>query len=977
MSPVETLEKQYLRYRKTKAPKDLAPVFMGLAPQLMSAARRAGLDQHGAEDAIQETFLAFIAGEERFEEGRPMVPWVRGIALRQINAARRRQARLRSIDPRDSVAPAPEADAKDGSEAALERVELRRKIEAAIRTLSEGNQQVVTAALFEGSSIEEISERFNLSRTATSVRLHRGLSRLRKKLGERSALGLVALSVPRVGETLPASALGGVSLAPAGILAAAVLAGVCGVAWLPHVGDRVSGVADSTREAELASATSGTAELLPEREARDVASSPGKRSVLETAEPGSLEASAAPGVTRVAQGIVRSVSGQPALGGAEIFALQTNPEIVLPTAPLVPIAHTGPDGSFSLNLNANGLIPTLTADASPLLMVRLGREIGWLDVTHEALMSGRLPEIHLEEELELNVTIKDELGRPLEGVNVTACSDVLRFLEPMGPRADEFGYPLISNYQHLFSAVTDEQGSARVGGLFGGDEPSRMVIVSAKKPGYARAMSGYLLGDDGRIQAEAVLRSVKSLHMEGAVQSTAGEPLDGVELRVRVRGEAPLSDAVVATSDAMGRWEIPQHLLDEFPLYLALDRTGYTREEIVVKEASELDDASFSVQMSPAEWLRGVVLHADQVPAAGAEITVATVRSLQTMTAKADGSFECSVPAGADRSVTVICQNADSAAHSVRLAAPRGESWLSIDLPEHAGVVSQLEAQLKGPVGWSSASLVPADVAGAIAPIQAQAFDGAVVRFESVPHGRWVLCGMTEQGASVVTSVDVGSDQATSDSTHSISVRAAEIGGLDCVIDSSGDWAALSGGDGACEIVASHRGLPSLPASEFQSGDLMEPEFFLDGEVGSPLSFSHMLSGTWQIFASGSGWATLPTDVVITPGGEVRVDLEPVPAATVQLDLPLVVRSSLLRFSIRRSKSDEWTVVAIPSLTVGKAEVLSLQLPEGRWLWRAEFVAGTAGEEFSDIAPPLNGQLEAIPGEVQTLRLLDGLLAPY
>ncbi len=971
MSPVETLEKQYLRYRRTKAPKDLAPVFLSLAPQLMSAARRAGLDQQGAEDAVQETFLAFIASEEKFEEGRPMIPWVRGIALRQIKAERRRRARLQSLFSSDETADESKGNVGPAELDHVERSELRRKIESAILTLSDGNQKVVSAALLEGLSIEEISQRLNLSRTATSVRLHRGLRRVRKKLGERSSLGLLALAAPKGKQAIKVAGAEGLPLGSIGLVAASVMAAVGAGVWLTRpLAPTDPGRTDSDT-IPLVDATANEEASPFSVQAIDGDGRPERRIALDLGRADAGESfQAAPLEKRVAVGMVRSVGGLPALPGAEVFVLRTSPEIVLPESSLVPSALTTEGGTFSLDLSS------LDGDESPLLMVRMGKEIGWVDVTPTDLAAGRLPEVDLSPELNVSVVARDELGRPLEGVEVAAFSDVSRFLAPMSPIADEFGYPLISKYRHLFGAVTDQQGIAQIGGLFGrGDgDTGLMVVLTAKKPGYARGMLAYILESDDGLKAEFVLPSVESLRLAGTVVGQQGEPLAGVKLRFRTRGEAPKSNYAVATTDAHGDWEVPNHLLDEFPLFLAFDRPGYTREEVVVIEPTDLKDGAYHVKMHPSGTFEGMVKSEDGAPVAGARVIVATIRSLETVLTDAAGAFHYELPFGVDRSVTVIVDEPGESTRSARYVASRDQGQLIVELPKQGAVTGEFVADLGPTAIWNTASLVPVSVTGTISPIEAVGLDGGVATFDDVPHGEWVLCGSTEAGASVVENLEIGQGEGSSE-RQVFEANPLETGRLNCVIETDGAWADLSGGRRACTVVMSHRDIPGLPADTFDAGQANRPELYWDSTIDGPLSLEGMLPGAWQVVASGPGWTTAPTEVTVIPGEEVRVDLVPVPACTLSLELPAIARSCLLRWSIRRSADEAWSVVAIPSIATGAPATLTVQVPEGHWQWRVELEADNVGEDFSDVTPPTFGSIDAEPGKPQTLHVLEASLS--
>lgn len=86
MGDSNLLDEQFRKFRASQEPGDLAPIFKSLAPRLKRAAKRAGLDESSAEEVVQETFLGLIKAESRFDDERPFLPWIQGIALRQIKA---------------------------------------------------------------------------------------------------------------------------------------------------------------------------------------------------------------------------------------------------------------------------------------------------------------------------------------------------------------------------------------------------------------------------------------------------------------------------------------------------------------------------------------------------------------------------------------------------------------------------------------------------------------------------------------------------------------------------------------------------------------------------------------------------------------------------------------------------------------------------------------------------------------------------
>jgi len=352
----------------------------------LAAAAGGVLAEAGAGDVVQETFLGFIESEGRYEIDRPLVPWVRGIALRQIKAEKRRRARLRMVfrPEGDEEAASAETDAPEFGPMA--RAELRAKLRTALQGLSERNGLVVYAAIFDGMSVDEIAQKFDLSRSAASVRLHRGLKQVRERLGERSSLALLALTIPRHGDVLPgvlsstrfvtgafsvglagpfSGALSALSLAAAAVLLAIV-------AWL----SLRDGTAQDTALAAASEQVTHTGPAV----ALDAAETSG-RSELQVEEapeaPMGGVSDAAPSSASSLRGRIVGPDGRSIGTGAEVFVLATDPALVLPTGPLRPLAIADASGGFELPPSA------WSVDDTPLLMVRAPGLVGYVNVTDD------------------------------------------------------------------------------------------------------------------------------------------------------------------------------------------------------------------------------------------------------------------------------------------------------------------------------------------------------------------------------------------------------------------------------------------------------------------------------------------------------------------------------------------------------------------------------------------------------------------
>jgi RNA polymerase sigma-70 factor, ECF subfamily len=134
-----------------------------------------------ADDVCQD---AFVAAVERIEDCREPARF--GGWLLQIvrNRARNhlRNRRLRQVEPLDAGA----VSGDPSPAAALERGELRRRLEEALRQLPETQREVVLLHDLEGWKHAEIGERLGLPTGTVRSHLHHARQRLRHFLsGER------------------------------------------------------------------------------------------------------------------------------------------------------------------------------------------------------------------------------------------------------------------------------------------------------------------------------------------------------------------------------------------------------------------------------------------------------------------------------------------------------------------------------------------------------------------------------------------------------------------------------------------------------------------------------------------------------------------------------------------------------------------------------------------------------------------------
>lgn len=937
MGTERSLDQQFLRFRRTKSPADLAPIFHGLSPRLMRSAQRAGLDEQGAEDVVQETFLAFLEAQDRFDADRPLVPWIQGIALRQIRAEKRRRARTAAALQASGETPGVDA----GADRPLAARELRRSVQGALSSLSEANRVVVAAAVLEGMGIDEMASRFGLSRSAVSVRLHRGLARVRERLGERSSLGILALAVPRSGDTVPqamgakgAVSGGGAAALAAWVGAAAVL--VSALAWWGLRGPDQEEVEVGPRIAHAAEADGGhpapAALEEPRRSEAEVAPAPAPETFIE--------------------GRVELASGLPAPAGGQVFAMATDPQLVLPEAPLAPLAETDDEGRFRVPVSK---LPD--GDRTPLLMVRAGEDVGWVDADVE---SGGDVVIVLGPSFHLKVRVTDEDGAPVEGAELAAFTQVSRFVAPMGPISNEFGFIPLEPYRHLFGATTDGQGIGVVGGLFGANRPDMLCGLSVRAPGYASSLGAYLSDGGTELKIGVTLRRPEALALEGQALDVHGGPIEGVTVRAMVRGSALGGGEIIAESGVDGRWAVPTRWLDEFPLILELDHPRHAPERINLYDAADVDGEPWIVSMNAQVELRGRVIDACGEPAAGARVDVVGACTSTFAIADDSGRFIAdSVVAASGHHLLATHQVAGGPLRCALESVRVGADEITLVL-EDGAAADTVDVVLEGADSWSRCALVPADGGHGFVDLDPESIEGRTARFRHVLEGRWFVCGQASGGDVVVEEIDVDADGGT------LPVAAVQSATLDCVT--------AGGSGGQCLLVARRVDLPELPSWIYDTGSLPRTNLYGAVPSGETLGLRGLVPGRWQVHASGDGWVSEPVEVTLSAGEKARVDLvaDPAGVATASFRLASVTRACVLRIEVRRSELDPWHMVAMPSVAMGIARSFDVRLAPGSWEWRAWLDTNGAELGALGLGPATHGVVELEAGGRAEVDVLAG-----
>jgi RNA polymerase sigma-70 factor (ECF subfamily) len=171
----------------------------------------------GADDALQDTWLAALRARPSTDED--VRPWLarvlRNAFARQGRTATRRRRREEAATAFDPV------DEEPGA-AALERVELQRKLATLVTELEEPYRTTVVMRYFEGHSAAAIARALAVPEGTVRWRTKEGLDRLRARLdqahgGDRKAWAVVLLPFGTQGQArlraplLLAGGLGGLA----------------------------------------------------------------------------------------------------------------------------------------------------------------------------------------------------------------------------------------------------------------------------------------------------------------------------------------------------------------------------------------------------------------------------------------------------------------------------------------------------------------------------------------------------------------------------------------------------------------------------------------------------------------------------------------------------------------------------------------------------------------------------------------------
>jgi len=137
-----------------------------------------------ADEIAQETFVRAFTNLDRFELGRPLMPWLARIATNlALNHLASAPVRRETSLPDDHEPPAPRSASHDGEPLrALLSSELTRALDAAIEKLPAEQKAVFVLKVQEELRYEEIAEVLGISLGTVMSRLSRARAKLKTML---------------------------------------------------------------------------------------------------------------------------------------------------------------------------------------------------------------------------------------------------------------------------------------------------------------------------------------------------------------------------------------------------------------------------------------------------------------------------------------------------------------------------------------------------------------------------------------------------------------------------------------------------------------------------------------------------------------------------------------------------------------------------------------------------------------------------
>ena len=160
-----------------------AAVYAVVAPRLAGYLCRRLRDRARLPDLVQDTLLQVVRARSTFLPGAPVIPWLLGIARRQLVDAHRRSAREIPLDLDDSAV----VSGLPTGEEIVAAKEMAGRLDGAMTRMSAPQRAAFDLVKGQGLSLARAATTLGTSVTGVKLRTHRAYRLLRAELLDRAA----------------------------------------------------------------------------------------------------------------------------------------------------------------------------------------------------------------------------------------------------------------------------------------------------------------------------------------------------------------------------------------------------------------------------------------------------------------------------------------------------------------------------------------------------------------------------------------------------------------------------------------------------------------------------------------------------------------------------------------------------------------------------------------------------------------------
>lgn len=160
-----------------------AAVYAVAAPRLSGFLCRRLRDRARVADLVQDTLLQVVRARGTFVPGAPVMPWLLGIARRQLVDAHRRSAREIPIDLDDEAV----VSGLPTGEELVAANEMAGRLDGAMTRMSAPQRAAFDLVKGQGLSLARAATTLGTSVTGVKLRTHRAYRLLRAELLDRAA----------------------------------------------------------------------------------------------------------------------------------------------------------------------------------------------------------------------------------------------------------------------------------------------------------------------------------------------------------------------------------------------------------------------------------------------------------------------------------------------------------------------------------------------------------------------------------------------------------------------------------------------------------------------------------------------------------------------------------------------------------------------------------------------------------------------